>query len=202
MRNQQGQGLLETIVALGIITSGVVGMLNLTITNQTAAGDSSERLVATNLGREGVEVVRNIRDTNWLSCEIVLGALSCSNWDAGLVSGSDTTAAPLFNASTNTWTIDFTPADITHNYARVWRYSSGVAENIGTQFQTSDAAPAGAAETPYRRLLTLSSICGDKTVAASCSGTKIGIRVQSTVEWTARGRANSLTVEERLFNWR
>ncbi|MBI1961425.1 MAG: hypothetical protein HYS45_01840 [Parcubacteria group bacterium] len=202
MRNQQGQGLLETIVALGIIVSGVVGMLNLTITNQTATGDSSERLVATNLGREGVEVVRNIRDTNWLSCGIVAGTLSCSNWDAGLVSGSDTTAVPLFNPATNVWTIDFTPEDVAHNYARVWRYTSGVAGNIGTQFQASDAAPADATETPYRRLLTLSSICGDKTVAASCSGTKIGIRVQSTVEWTARGRANSLTVEERLFNWR
>lgn len=196
--------MLETIVALGIIVSGVVGMLNLTISNQTATEDSSERLIATNLGREGVEVARNIRDTNWLSCEIVAGVLACSNWDAGLVSGTDTAAVPLFNAATNAWTIDFTPDAITHAYARVWRYSAGVAGNIGAQFQTSEAMPANATLTLYERLLDLSSICADKTVSASCApgNPKIGIRVQSTVQWTARGRENSLTVEERLFNWR
>ncbi|OJI07843.1 hypothetical protein BK004_00130 [bacterium CG10_46_32] len=204
MRNQQGQGLLETIVALGIIVSGVVGMLNLTVSNQTSTEDSSERLIATNLGREGVEIVRNIRDTNWLSCEIIGGVLSCNTWDQGLVSGVDTTAVPLFNAVTNAWIIDFTPDDLTHTYTRVWRYSSGVAENIGTQFQTTELTPANADVTSYRRLLDISSICEDKTIATSCSAgnPKIGIRVQSIVEWTARGKQNSLTSEERLFNWR
>ncbi|MBI2636905.1 MAG: hypothetical protein HYW81_01805, partial [Parcubacteria group bacterium] len=118
MNHQQGQGLLETIVALGIIVSGVVGMLNLTISNQTATEDSSERLVATNLAREGVEVVRNIRDSNWLLCEIVSGVLSCSSWDASLSSGTDTTAVPLFSAATNAWSVNFTPNDISSDYAR------------------------------------------------------------------------------------
>ena len=54
MLNQQGQGLLETVVALGIIVSGLVGMQSLTIANQTGSEDAEERLIATNLGREGI----------------------------------------------------------------------------------------------------------------------------------------------------
>lgn len=200
--NQTGQGLLETIIALGIIVSGLVGMLGLTISNQSASEDASERLIATNLGREGVEVVRSIRDSNWLSCEIALGALSCSNWDAGLVSGTDTTAVPLFDVAANAWSIDFTPDAITHDYARVWRRTSGAAVNIGAQFQSADATPVDSTLTSYRRLLDIASICSDKTVGASCAGTKIGMRVQSTVAWTSRGKDFSLTIEERLFNWR
>ncbi|MEK7188922.1 MAG: hypothetical protein AAB671_00230 [Patescibacteria group bacterium] len=204
MLHQQGQGLLETVVALGIIVSGLVGALSLTISNQSASEDASERLAATNLAREGADVVRSVRDTNWLSCEIVASVLSCNAWDQGLSSGTDTTAVPLFNVAANSWSIDFTPDAITHNYARVWRRSSGTAANIGTQFQSSEATPADATLTPFARLLDISSICADKTVAASCSGgnPKIGMRVQSTVSWSSRGRDFSLTVEERLFNWR
>lgn len=193
---------METVVALGIIVSGLVGMMNLTIANQSGSEDASERLIATNLGREGIEVARSIRDTNWLSCEIAAGALSCNDWDEGLSFGTDTTAVPLFDVESNTWSIDFTPDAITHDSARVWRRSSGVAANIGTQFQSAVVIPADSTLTSYRRLLDISSICNDKTVAASCTGEKIGMRVQATVEWASRGRDYSITVEERLFNWR
>lgn len=204
MRNQQGQGLLETIVALGIIVSGLVGMMSLTISNQSASSDAFERLVATNLGREGIEVVRSIRDTNWLSCEIVIGALSCSAWDQDLVSGSDTTAVPRFDVASNAWSIDFTPDDISHDYGRVFRRTSGEAARIGTQFQSTESAPVDSADTGYRRLLNITAICSDKTVSASCgSGNpKIGMVVQSTVAWSSRGKDFSITIEERLFNWR
>jgi Tfp pilus assembly protein PilV len=202
--NQQGQGLLETIVALGIIVSGLVGMMNLTISNQTAGEDAEERLIATNLAREGIEVVRAIRDTNWLTCEVVAGVLNCSAWDKDLVSGTDTTAVPLFNVTNNTWAIDFTPNDIAHNYARIWRKSAGTAANIGTQFQSTEATPTDSVLTAYSRLLELHLICTDKTIATSCAGgnPKIGIRVQSKVQWEARGKENDIIVEERLFNWR
>jgi len=193
---------LETIVSLGIIVSGLVGMMNLTIANQSGSEDASERLVATNLGREGIEVVRGIRDTNWLSCEITAGALACNGWDEGLSSGTDTTAVPLFDVASNTWSIDFTPDAIMHDYARVWRRSSGTAANIGTQFQSADATHLDSTLTSYRRLLDISSICADKTIAASCAGEKIGMRIQATVAWASRGKDFSLTVEERLFNWR
>ncbi len=202
----QGQGLLETIIALGIIISGLVGVMGLTLSNQQASFDSSERVIAVNLAREGVEVIRNTRDSNWLQCAYESSVLQCSNWDASLVSGSDTTAALLFNPETNTWSIDFTADAISHSYARIWRRNSGTpGELIGTYFQSAEATPSNATLTSYKRLISLSEICTDKTISeTNCSGgnPKIGIRVQSTVQWETSGKTLSVTTEERLFNWR
>lgn len=190
--NLAGQGLLETTISLGIIITGVVSMMTLTLSNQTSSLESADRLLAANLAREGIEIVRNRRDSNWLPRGV---------WDQGLESGTDYTAAPLFAAATNIWTLDFTPNDINHNYARVWRAS-------GIYFQSAAAAPPGASLTPYRRLVQMDEICQDKTVVtsgASCNGAinpKIGIRIQSTVEWNAKDETHSLVAEERLFNWR
>lgn len=189
--NQSGQGLLETIISLGIITSGIIGMLSLTVANQTAGGEASDRLVATYLAREGVEVARQMRDNNWLLRQ---------SWDQGLESGVDYTAAPFWDGITNIWTLDFTPANITHAYARLFRLG-------GLYFQSTLVAPPGAALTAYRRLLRLDEICQDKTVVtdgSACPGpnSKIGIRVQSIVEWDAKGNTHQLVMEDRLFNWR
>ena len=195
--NNQGQGLLETVIAIGIIVTGVVGTMNLTISNQTSSSDAQDRLIAVNLAREGVEVIRNIRDTNWLSCEIA----SCNDWDEYLTSGTITIGTLLFDPDTNTWIMDFTADSIDHNNARVWRRNAG--DYIGAMFQSDEAVPSNAALTGYNRIIELHSICDDKTITSSCGAKeKIGIRVQSTVKWENRGKPLELTAEERLFNWR
>lgn len=183
---------METTISLGIIITGIVSMMTLSLANQTSSVEAADRLIAANLAREGMEIVRNIRDSNWLPR---------GTWDQGLESGTDYTAAPLFDSAANTWTLDFTPNDFSHNYARVWRAS-------GIYFQSTVVAPPGAALTPYRRLLQMDEICQDKTVVTSggsCNpalNPKIGIRLQSIVEWDAKGATHSLVAEERLFNWR
>lgn len=186
-----GQGLLEAIVAITIIGSGLVGVINLALVNKSGSESGEERLLATNLAREGVEIIRNRRDANWLAR---------SAWDSGLYSGTDYTATPFLNVTITTpWTLNFTPNAITHNYARLWRAG-------GVYFQSILNPPPGAALTAYRRLLFLDPICQDKTIrtsGAACPGgnPKVGIRVRSQVQWTSKGR-HSLTAEERIFNWR
>ena len=203
LKCEKGQGLLEAVIAIGIIVTGIVGTMNLTISNQTSSSDAQERLIAVNLAREGIEVARNIWDTNWLSCEIVDSVLDCNNWDDSLSSGSDTIAAPLFDPETNSWSIDFTADSISHNQARVWRTNSGDPEFIGAMFQSADTTPTNAELTWYRRIIELYSICDDKTVVPSCGvDEKIGIRVQSIVSWESRGKLLEIKAEERLFNWR
>lgn len=190
-RNQCGQGLLEAIVALTVIATGLVGALNLTLANQTGAAAGEDRLLAANLAREGVEIVRNIRDSNWLAR---------ATWDSALENGTDYTAAPLFDKAANSWTLNFTPNIIIQNYARLWRAG-------GVYFQSTLNPPPGATLTAYRRLLILDEICQDKSIVVSgsacnpASNPKIGIRVRSQVQWVSKGTHN-LMAEERLFNWR
>lgn len=65
--NQQGQSLIETIVAIFVLTTGLVSGLALAIYSFGASSDILERITATGLAREGVEVVRRMRDSNWLA---------------------------------------------------------------------------------------------------------------------------------------
>ena len=66
--DEKGAGftIIEVLIAVAVITVGIMGIL--TIIHQTIAqmALSSSRLVATYLAQEGMEIVRNIRDTNWL----------------------------------------------------------------------------------------------------------------------------------------
>lgn len=211
--NTQGQGLLELIVAMGIIVSGLVGTLSLTISNQTASQDSADRLVATNIAREGIEVIRNMRDSNWLNCYVDTDrSVTCSNWYDTISAFNDTTAALLFNPATNTWTLDFDALNaISDASARLWRYTTGTAE-LSSFFQSTSQTPGNASLTKYRRLITLHALCkasgGGITVHASksdsCDGDDelVGERVQAQAQWEEKGKTLSLTLEERLFNWR
>ena len=58
--------MVEVLIALTVLIIGAMGSLRLLgvagVNNQL----TKERVLATNLAREGIEAVRNIRDTNWL----------------------------------------------------------------------------------------------------------------------------------------
>ena len=65
-KNNKGFTLLETIVAVGVIVVGLVAALVLINSSLFYVSLIKDRLVAANLNSEGLEVVRNIRDNNWL----------------------------------------------------------------------------------------------------------------------------------------
>lgn len=92
----QGQTLIETIVAIFVLTTGLASGLALAIFVFGSSSDVSEQVIATSLAREGVEAVRRMRDSNWLqgtlsSCDDLGTGQACySNW---LTSPFDITGA-------------------------------------------------------------------------------------------------------------
>lgn len=67
--NNKGFTLLEIIMAVFFITVGMGGVFIVIQKSFSVMSLSASRLVAANLAQEGIEVVRNIRDTNWLEGE-------------------------------------------------------------------------------------------------------------------------------------
>ena len=63
---KQGFTLMEAIVAITVITVGIVGVLSLVSQTISSSTFSKDKLVAAYLAQEGIEIVRNIRDTNWV----------------------------------------------------------------------------------------------------------------------------------------
>ncbi|MEJ0021801.1 MAG: prepilin-type N-terminal cleavage/methylation domain-containing protein [Candidatus Doudnabacteria bacterium] len=66
---QSGQTLIETIVAIFILTTALTAGLGLAIYAFSSATTSQNEIVASNLAREGVEIVRMMRDSNWLAAD-------------------------------------------------------------------------------------------------------------------------------------
>lgn len=69
IHDQQGQTLIETIVAAFILTTAVVTGLGLAIYSLSLSKTSANQIIATSLAREGIDVVRLYRDSNWLLAE-------------------------------------------------------------------------------------------------------------------------------------
>jgi len=63
---KRAQGLLETIIAIGVMMTGLISVMALVISNLNTQREAATRYQAVNLAREGIELVRNRRDSNWL----------------------------------------------------------------------------------------------------------------------------------------
>lgn len=78
-KNRTGFTLLEVIAAIFVITVGVIGGMSAVQRTITLISISTSRLTAAYLAQEGIEMVRNIRDGNWLE-----GRTAEVSWDQGL----------------------------------------------------------------------------------------------------------------------
>lgn len=58
--------LIEIIIAISVMTIGIVGVYALVPKIVSITGANINKFIASQLAREGIEIVRNIRDTNWL----------------------------------------------------------------------------------------------------------------------------------------
>lgn len=192
MRNKyfKGQGLLETIVALGILTSGIFAVMSLVIGNLTTERAGTMRVQALNLAREGLEAVKNIRDSNWVAGD--------TTWN-GIID-SDQTAQLTFGRNDGTITLDFTPNSIDE---------ASVYQSDGVYLQGSEAV--GGVKTPFSRLISIQPILcieeeelNDKCVELGfiSPDNAVGIIINSQVEWYEAGRRHELILREKLYDWR
>jgi len=87
----EGFTILEILVAMLVITIG--GLAAYAVVQQIISStfSSSYRLTAAYLAKEGVEIVRNMRDTNWLEGDL---------WNAGIQSGSQSDVLPNYDRNT------------------------------------------------------------------------------------------------------
>ncbi|MFH1112194.1 MAG: hypothetical protein V1712_03990 [Patescibacteria group bacterium] len=215
-----GQGLLEAMLAIGLILIGLGAVLTLTLKNISAVIDSGQRVVAVNLAREGIDVVRGIRDSNWLAAsnsdpnrlwdhdyddseEVVAANLVPSADDQGaraiLTLPSSTLIAPV------NFSIDFIDSrDVNDDSFKLYR-DSATYEWYQEDFSLNK-------ETGFNRMILLDPICesaGVKAGESDCPAgdVKIGIRVQVQVAWNTTGifggiNHRQLEVTEYLYNWR
>lgn len=65
-KNKRGFSILELVIAMFVLTVGIVGALNLIVSTMNNSINTRKAVVAAGLAQEGVELARNIRDNNLL----------------------------------------------------------------------------------------------------------------------------------------
>jgi hypothetical protein len=69
MHPQSGQSLIETIAAIFILVTALSTAVGLAIYSFSVTTASQHQVTAINLAREGVDVIRAMRDSNWLASD-------------------------------------------------------------------------------------------------------------------------------------
>ncbi len=64
---EKGFTLLEMLIAIVIVTIGVIAVFSATTKYTEQTQQEKESLISSYLCQEGIEIVKNIRDTNWVS---------------------------------------------------------------------------------------------------------------------------------------
>ena len=195
---RSGQSIVEAIIATSIVATAVASALTLTAASLNAQKDNEGWMIGTNLAREGVEVVRNIRDSNWLAG---------LEWDSGLEGeGYDYTAIAMFDPDSGDWQLEFAPDTLGSYGTEVWRYIAGP---IGVYTQNL-GQPNDTIASPFHRLLTLDAVCKDQKHNSFAESDehcppgkpKVGIRISSKVAWSSGGRDRDIEVVETIYDWR
>lgn len=67
--NNKGFTLIELVIAIFILVFAIIGVYNAFSTVVVLTTGASSRFTAAYLAQEGIEIVRNMRDNNWLKME-------------------------------------------------------------------------------------------------------------------------------------
>lgn len=78
--SNKGFTLIEAMVALVLVTVAMGPVFILATSSVNVASRIEHNLIAANLAQEGIEVIRNIRDTNWLSGAAFDNNLAAGTW--------------------------------------------------------------------------------------------------------------------------
>ncbi|MFC1700752.1 prepilin-type N-terminal cleavage/methylation domain-containing protein [Patescibacteria group bacterium] len=114
-KKNKGFTLMEVIIAIGVISVGSIGLLALMDFSIRANSISSNRLIASNLAQEGIEVIRFNRD-------------HAADWDAWYSGFNDGDyRVGIQTVSPYTWSLEFNPA----SYRLYYNNVSGLYNHIG-----------------------------------------------------------------------
>lgn len=171
--NNAGFTILEVAVSLFVITMGILGIMTLVNQSLRVKDINKNRVIASQLAQEGIEIVRANRDNNWLDKK---------DWHQGILQDG-------------TYIVDYeddvkndTPDSLASTSTKLYLDDTGFYKH----FADADEDPTTATSTVFRRIIKVSPT---STPLASTS-------VKSIVEWEERGTSHRYTAETVLYDWR
>ncbi|MEX2043525.1 MAG: prepilin-type N-terminal cleavage/methylation domain-containing protein [Patescibacteria group bacterium] len=206
LRGQRGFTLVEIIVMMAILTIGIVGTLAVANVAVQSSTRNEQQVVAANLAREGVELIRAIRDSNWAAAAEGSG-ISCWNYYAK--SPAQAQAVPYTTSCTQVYTGN---QFVAHpNVGNGMPYLEGhrvantkdpvfrLCREASTGLYRPSAAPCSSGHTFFRRVaITVGKRLGTDAVDGK---SKVSYRIRSFVTWPDN-EGPDVMVESYITDWR
>lgn len=124
---RRGFTLMEVIVSLAIIITAIISIITLISFSISGIAANKSKIISFGLAQEGLEIVRNIRDNNWLSNKRLE-----SNWRDGLLAGN---YIVQYNSAS---LVTFSSVPLKLNSNGFYQYSSGTNTNFYRKIIISD----------------------------------------------------------------
>ncbi|MBL7057707.1 prepilin-type N-terminal cleavage/methylation domain-containing protein [Patescibacteria group bacterium] len=173
MNNQRGFGLIEVTVSIYILTMGLFGLMSLLHQSLKAQDINKNSIVAAQLAQEGIELVRNVRDNNWLDPD-------SSDWKIDIVDGKGGDANQAF-------AIDYRGRDNIQPVSSIDDENSKLYIDVDN-FYTHDSSSNS--PTLFSRIIE------------KINSNNEYVEIISTVKWSERGADHDYVVATKLYNWR
>ena len=168
-----GFTLVEIIIAISILAVGVILVYGAFSHVVMVTHDFSARFTAAYLTQEGLEIIRNLRDNNFIA--IANNPLNpLLSWSMGLTgSPCDTGCMADYKTVTTAQLASYSGAFLALNTDGFYSYD------------------AGATATKFKRKITITPVTGNTDV----------LHINVLVTWDYNGKAFSFEASEYLYNW-
>lgn len=187
-RNSRGFTLVETLVAISIFTVSILGLLAVLTQGMVNTSYAKQKIVASYLAQEGIEYIRNLRDTMVLYPDS--GSSPAVRWSS--FRNRLTAAAASCNGASgcyfNDSAVSFTDPTIPMTDLQLLSCGSNCPE-LKYDSTTDKYGYATGSASGYTRQI--------KAVLVNANE----VRIISKVSWVHTGKTYNITFAESLFNW-
>jgi len=194
-----GFTLVEVLLSVTILTIGIIGSISLIGYNINAVTHSVNRLMASNLAQDGFELVRGVRDTNWLQGKTAQADNDPNSWRSSIQGIGSEMAIKFFCSGIYKSNIEIASINNCNGTkCNIYKFTKKNGEiDAGAEcysewdnswdtnaYNKKNSAPL------FERLINIQKIQDYE------------ILVTVTIRWTERGQYQYVVLKGSLFNWR
>ncbi len=208
--NKNGFTLMEVMLSVSILSMGIVASFALISSSMSRFSTSANKIIAINLAQDGMERVRNVRDTNWLQGWTEADNTNGKKWDTGIDGNDDSEQYVRFSCVDNEMDPAIDADDISGaneetlindcisaGKCKINRYYNGTSWNSADSILKCISDDMGNKPgydrdvySNFYRLIHISRIDDQSNSVAV------------TVKWRDKGVDHYFTAEEILYNWK
>lgn len=190
LQRSRGFTLIETLVALSIFTSSILGLLIILSKGISDTGYAKRKIIASYLAQEGVEYVRNLRDTYVLYTTPT--ATGWTNFKEKLTTAScEMPNGCYFNADSLFSTFPDSNMPIANNSLFfLTACSSSTCAEAPLKYDSTNGVYGYTAGTDSGFIRKINVVI-----------TANEVKVSSTVSWVQGSGTYAMVFRENLFNW-